>query len=233
MRHLSSERLAALPDNEPTSAERTHMAACEGCAGQYRAFQHLLANARAERVPTGLPLPLTRWDSLVSALGASGLVGGRTGRASGGWRTWRHAAAAMALIAGGMAAGRVSAGPLPDRLVAGLTTVPEEWRDTATPSFRSVADAREARARFELLYAESAAYLAAHESSAHAGGSPASMRTRLAALDRVGETIRAAMHVAPYDPVINGFYLTTMGQREATLRQLNATLPASVRIDSF
>lgn len=58
------------------------------------------------------------------------------------------------------------------------------------------------------------------------------MRTRLTALDRVEETIRAAMHTAPYDPVINGYYLTTMGQREATLRQLNATLPASVRIDS-
>ena len=38
---------------------------------------------------------------------------------------------------------------------------------------------------------------------------------------------------APADPVINGYYLTTVGQREATLRQLNTVLPASLRSNSF
>jgi hypothetical protein len=33
--------------------------------------------------------------------------------------------------------------------------------------------------------------------------------------------------------VINGYYLTTIGQREATIRQLNTVLPASMRITSY
>jgi hypothetical protein len=33
--------------------------------------------------------------------------------------------------------------------------------------------------------------------------------------------------------VINGYYLTTLGQREATLRQLNTALPVSLRLDSY
>jgi len=46
-------------------------------------------------------------------------------------------------------------------------------------------------------------------------------------------TTREAMREAPHDPVINGYYLTTVGQREAALRQLNYTLPASLRSNSF
>ena len=38
---------------------------------------------------------------------------------------------------------------------------------------------------------------------------------------------------APHDPVINGYYLTTVGQREVALRQLNTALPASLRSNSF
>jgi hypothetical protein len=41
------------------------------------------------------------------------------------------------------------------------------------------------------------------------------------------------MREAPHDPVINGYYLTTIGQREATLRQLNTALPASLRLTSY
>ena len=64
-------------------------------------------------------------------------------------------------------------------------------------------------------------------------GSPTAYRSRLAALDQVISTTRAAMRQAPHDPVINGYYLTTIGQREATLRQLNTVLPASLRSNSF
>jgi hypothetical protein len=33
--------------------------------------------------------------------------------------------------------------------------------------------------------------------------------------------------------VINGYYLTTLGQREATLRQMNVVAPASMRMTSY
>ena len=58
-------------------------------------------------------------------------------------------------------------------------------------------------------------------------------RNRLAALDAVASTTREAINEAPYDPVINGYYLTTMQAREATLRQLNTPLPSGVRLTRF
>ena len=63
--------------------------------------------------------------------------------------------------------------------------------------------------------------------------SPAAMRTRLAALDRTRRVLGEALNEAPYDPVINGYYLTTVGQREATLRQMNVVAPASMKLTSY
>jgi hypothetical protein len=82
------------------------------------------------------------------------------------------------------------------------------------------------------VYEQAAAFLAQHDSSA-ASGSPVAYRSRLAALDRVISTTREALREAPHDPVINDYYLTTIGQREVTLRQLNTALPASLRLNSF
>jgi hypothetical protein len=59
------------------------------------------------------------------------------------------------------------------------------------------------------------------------------MRTRLAALDQANRVMGHALDDAPYDPVINGYYLTTLGQREATIRQLNTALPASMKMTSY
>jgi hypothetical protein len=42
-----------------------------------------------------------------------------------------------------------------------------------------------------------------------------------------------ALNAAPYDPVINGYYLNTIGQREATIRRLNTVLPANMRMTSY
>jgi hypothetical protein len=46
--------------------------------------------------------------------------------------------------------------------------------------------------------------------------------------------IRGALKEAPQDPVINQYYLQTVGAREATLRQLGTTLrPAGVKLNRF
>jgi hypothetical protein len=63
--------------------------------------------------------------------------------------------------------------------------------------------------------------------------SPDTYRTRLAALDNVMTEMRSALHEAPQDPVINQYYLATVGAREATLRQLGTTLPAGARLNRF
>lgn len=104
--------------------------------------------------------------------------------------------------------------------------------DPLVPDYRSVAEARAALTCYEIAYRNAAAYLAEHDSSTRLTDSEA-YRTRLAALDRVGRAMREAMREAPYDPVINGYYLTTVGQREATMRQLNTVLPSGVRLTSF
>lgn len=248
MQHLSTDRLAALGDEQATPAEAAHLASCETCARERAAFRSLVAMAHAEQGAIGIPL--TRWDALAPAFRAE--VPQRPGtrepevielaarRRIARWPM--QAAAGLLLLAGGAMLGRVSAGGsfLPpgsdSSIVASNTPVMNASSTdlaTADSSFRSVADARAAQQRYELLYQQAAAFLAQHDSSAAGQGSPVAYRSRLAALDRVISTTREAMREAPHDPVINGYYLTTLGQREATLRQLNTALPASLRLDSY
>ena len=147
-----------------------------------------------------------------------------------------QAAAGLLLLAGGAMFGRVSAGAslLPaDSDSAGTTASAPAGAAVSDSIFTSVADAREAQQRYELLYQQAAAFLAEHDTTGPGQGNPVAYRSRLAALDRVISTTRDAMRDAPHDPVINGYYLTTLGQREATLRQLNTALPASLRLDSY
>jgi hypothetical protein len=44
--------------------------------------------------------------------------------------------------------------------------------------------------------------------------------SRLAALEGIVLTTRAALDDAPADPVINGYHLTALEQRDAILRQI-------------
>jgi hypothetical protein len=244
MQHVSTDRLAALGDEQPTPDEAAHLAACEVCTRERAAYQTLVAMAHAEQEAIGLPL--TRWDELaavyraevpVTPESAHDVVSLAARRRVARWPM--QAAAGLLLLAGGAMLGRASAGAsfLPVNSTATVATTNEG----ATPlaqragdsAFTSVADARAAQQRYELLYQQAAAFLAQHDSTGLGQGSPVAYRSRLAALDRVISTTRDAMREAPHDPVINGYYLTTLGQREATLRQLNTALPASLRLDSF
>jgi hypothetical protein len=250
MSHLSTERLAALGDEEPTVMEAAHLAACEACARERTAYRTLVAMASHEREAIGIPL--TRWESIASALAeerATGVVvPGRAtperagvtaarGRAVRVLRTPMRAAAGFLLLAGGAIAGRVSAGAPP--LPIGRSTVEQgaEASSLVTPAaqvnFSSVEEARVAQLRSESLYQQAAAFIAEHDSIGEPAYGPGVVKSRLAALDQMISTTREAMRAAPYDPVINGYYLTTVGQREATLRQLNTVLPASLRSNSF
>lgn len=240
MQHLSTDRLAALGDELPTADESTHLAVCEPCRREQAAYQTLLAMAKAEHASIGLPL--TRWDTIAGALRnersftVSSSVATRRGS-----RWPMQAAAGLLLVAGGAMLGRTSAGApaLPGGDVAATASTSagggttSDVRPVAGSSFTSVADARAAQQRYELLYQQAATFLARNDSSAIGQGSPVVYRSRLAALDQVISTTREAMREAPHDPVINGYYLTTLGQREATLRQLNTALPASLRLNSF
>jgi hypothetical protein len=253
MLHLSTDRLAALGDELATPEEAAHLAACAPCATEVSAYRSLLAMAHAERRALGMPL--TRWDSISAELAQGGSAsldqstGGNLrpfarghGIAARAARWPMQAAAGLLLVAGGLITGRMSAGAdaLPGRASAAAVVAEGESaalqpvaRLSADSAFESVDEARAAQQRSELLYQQAAAFLAQHDSLAGGEPSPVAYRSRLAALDRVISTTREAMRQAPHDPVINGYYITTLGQREATLRQLNTALPASLRVNSF
>ena len=242
MLHLSPDRLAALGDEQPTTAESAHLAACDACAHEWAAYRMLLAMAEAERAPLGMPL--TRWETIASALDAESVAAGAPHRAS---RPARHfesrwplrAAAALLLLASGALLGRatartdaVSMGGA-ERAPVTATASSSTAHPIADSMFASVEEARAAQLRSEQLYQQAVAYLARYDSTALDDGSPVAYKSRLAALDRVISATSEAMREAPHDPVINGYYLTTLGQREATIQQLNTALPASLRLNSF
>lgn len=244
--HPSTERLAALADEQPTADERAHLDRCPACAREVETHRALLDLAVAERGTMGLPL--TRWDSLAERLRAEGLLAGapagRTGTRPrhGRWpssRSLLQAAAAIILIASGAIMGRASTGA---SLLPGLTDEPPQTagrRPFAEEgggmpvTFASVEEAEQWKDRYANAYQSAVSYLAEHDSSSLAPESPAVIRARLSALDQVYRTTRQALNDAPFDPVLNDFYINSFGQREATLRQLNAALPQGVRMNGF
>src|ERR1700716_838351 len=119
MLHLSTDRLAALGDDQPTPAEVAHLATCAECARERSAYQTLVAMAHAERAPLGLPL--TRWESIASALAAGqGPLLVRRSPAARFTRWPLQVAAGLLLVAGGAMLGRVTA-PLAGVAAPGFT----------------------------------------------------------------------------------------------------------------
>src|SRR5262249_4182782 len=219
---------AALVDETPTGAELAHLTSCPECARERAAYQAVadLASAEANR----LGAPLTTWDALAPVLVADGVIDDGRGlrfTARSTRRPWLQAAAAVLLLSGGVVAGRWSARmttPTPTSNVA--LTLPGD----SVQTFRTVQEARNAQAQAQSAYQTATAYLAQQDTSGLAIESPSAMRARLAALDRTRDAMGEALNEAPYDPVINSYYLTTIGQREATMRRLNTVLPASMQM---
>lgn len=241
MSHLSTERLAALADSGPTAEEQRHLTQCARCAREVDAHRSLLEMAVRER--DAMQLPLTRWNSLAERLYEEGLLGGRPssrGRAArllaSGARVPLQIAAAIVLVASGIVMGRASAGVpvLPGGVASddSLRGIPSSAASLPT-SFASIDEATLWKNAYADAYQRTVSFLAANDSGARAAGAPAVMRARLSALDRVSRITREALNDAPYDPVINDFYLNAFGQREVTLRQLNTVLPQDVRLRSF
>lgn len=227
MSHLSAERLAALIDEQPTPAELAHLASCTPCRLERGAYE-----AVSEMAKTGptLGTPLTSWTKLAPRLRHDGIIdsGRGVGRGRTVLRAWQ-AAAAVLLVVGGTAIGRLSAG-------APLLQSPDAKDGSAAltadgvPNFRSVAEAQAVASRSQNVYQASMAFIASRDSNSLAISSPAAIKTRLATLDRVSQIVGAALEDAPYDSVINTLYLNAQGQREASMRQLSS---ASGRLTSY
>jgi hypothetical protein len=205
-------------------------------------LDELVAHERERGSP-----PLTNWDSIAAQLRAEGLIketrfGGFGGPAP---RMWMQAAAALLLVAGGAAIGRytASAGTANTIQSAAIPNAPDQpgvaqnvnaTKPVATAAeFKSADDAWATLNRAGEEYQAASAYLSASNTDVPMPTNPDTYRTRLAALDNVMTEMRQALHEAPHDPVINQYYMATVGAREATLRQLGTTLPAGARLNRF
>ena len=241
MSHLHPERLAALADGEPTAAEATHLSSCSSCAHEIAAHRRLLMLAWQERET--LSAPLASWESLAESLRGEGLLrdtaaGAPRGGSRGGGPAWLQAAAAVVILVGGMAIGR---GTLPATAgSSGTASVGQQTSDTrlasntdTTIAFRSTAEAISVLQRAERDYRLAMMYLAGPDTVARTADDPDVYRARLAALDEMAGVALDAVQQAPQDPLMNRYYLTTLGARDATLRQLGEKLPQNVRLQGF
>jgi len=199
-------------------------------------------------------LPLTDWSTLSAQLRAEGLIRTPAGGSRFAGRHLMQAAAAIMLVAGGAAIGRYTspssaASPASSQVAAvssgndqGSNATPvSESQSTGSATNASATNAEfhspeEAWATLNRAgeeYQRASAYLSAGNTQVPMPTNPGTYRTRLAALDNVMSDMRAALQESPHDPVINQYYLATVGAREATLRQLGTTLPAGARLNRF
>ncbi len=241
MSHLHPERLAALADSEPTAAEATHLSSCSSCAHEVAAHRRLLMLAWQERET--LSAPLASWDTLSESLRGEGLLRdvsatarGGGGAGGGGVRApwWVQAAAAVVILAGGMHIGRMTVAASGDTTAAQQTANSRLASNSDTSiAFTSPAEAISVLQRAERDYRLAMMYLAGEDTVTRVADDPDIYRARLAALDEMAGVALNAVQQAPQDPLMNRYYLTTLGARDATLRQLGEKLPDNVQLQGF
>ena len=162
--------------------------------------------------------PLNEWRTIAARAREEGLI--RESQSSGWWASsqpWVRAAAAILLLVGGIAIGRATTAlPSAVQATAGKTT------PAANASFVSVDDASAALNRAVDEYQRASEFLAVNNASTGGRDSLAMYSKRAAALDKIEDATVSALQTAPHDPVINQYYLATMGARVATQQQLVA-----------
>ena len=178
--------------------------------------------------------PLNEWRTIAARAREEGLIHeSREWRGSSG-QPWLQAAAAVLLLVGGIAIGRSTLG-LPTATqgqasISGTNNPPAvaatKQPSTISPatnvSFASVDEASAALDRAVLEYRRASQFIAANNLAEQTRDSAAIYRARAEALDKIVDATESALQTAPHDPVINQYYLATMGARVAA-RQVVST----------
>lgn len=214
MQHLTLETLARLVDEAPTPAERAHLESCAACRAELEALRTQTA-ALADLAP--LAAPARAWPLLQARLQLEGLLRAAAPAARPGGRRaplLRAAAYAGLFLAGGVAGLAVG------RSGAAGAAAPAVAEADALPAARTPAEARQHLQQAEAAYLAALARYGEMAAPPQADADPAA---RLAALEGIVLSAGAALEAAPADPVINGYYLAAIGQREAVLRQIAQT----------
>lgn len=210
MSHLSPEELARLVDEAPTAKEADHLERCAECHSEWMLLRRQTAELTA--LPPLSP-PAHEWRMVEARLREEGLIRRPIGL---DWRagTLRAAAALTFFLIGG-ATGYAARGEGPgvaDPSRAGpegamMASAPASLDDAAAAVLTAEADYLDALAAYNRVVAAQ-------------GQSPDDMVARLAALQSIVLTTRAALSEAPADPVINGYHFTALAQRDAVLQQI-------------
>ena len=243
MSHLTLETLARLIDDAPDPTETGHLDICAQCREELEAMRADVAVLN--RLPDVEPSP-AQWIRLEQRLEREGLM--RQPRWQWQPAALRMAAAIVIFVLGGISAAlvmrprdtqyitsnqvpapavaeRVVPQPNPDVTLANTppSTVAAAPANAALPP--AVRPARTAEEAAERLRAAESEYLTALTRFAELSGraEEGDPVARLAALESIVATTRAALGRAPADPVINGYHLTAIAQRDALLRQVNAS----------
>jgi hypothetical protein len=178
--------------------------------------------------------PLNDWRTIAARAREEGLLRESDSSGSrGSSQPWLQAAAAILILIGGIAIGRTTIGlpslaqtPASEVAVVNPTPAPAT-PSVATPastsdaSFTSVDDAADALNRALRDYQRASQYIAATNVLTKTGDSAAIYTARAAAFDKIVNATESALRTAPHDPVINQYYLATMGAQVAT-RQMAA-----------
>ena len=186
--------------------------------------------------------PLNDWRTIAARAREEGLI--RESQSSRWWTSsqpWLQSAAAILLLIGGIGIGRATIG-LPSTegspgiaqasgggVAPSTTTAPSVPATSASgdASFASVDDAAATLHRAVTDYERASQFLAANNTTGESRDSLSMYLDRAAALDKIVNATESALRTAPHDPVINQYYLATMGARAAT--QQLVTQPVVLR----
>lgn len=217
MEHLTREALARLVDEEPSAEERTHLEACERCRDDLDGFQ--TQTEALGSLPDLMP-PKGDWDELESRLVGEGLIRlGPAGNRITFQATWTQIAAAAVLFLAGTGMGAALTRGTPDPLpgdVAQAGALPVRQASNEDEATQVLADAEQQYVAALMQYRR----LAGFEDDGAVNTDPVD---RFAALEALFSATQAAVRQAPADPFLNGVLMSTMAERQATLRQISSS----------
>jgi hypothetical protein len=165
--------------------------------------------------------PLNDWRTIAARAREEGLIREPPPRGWVSGQPWFQAAAAVLLLIGGIAIGRATIG-LPSAIDTSASNTPAKTASTepststaGSVTFASVDEASATLRRAVSDYQHASEFLASN-ASAGSRDSLSIYSARAAALDKIVNATESALESAPRDPVINQYYLATMGARAAT-----------------
>ncbi|MEN8374220.1 MAG: hypothetical protein ABFS34_02095 [Gemmatimonadota bacterium] len=217
MQHLTDEVLARLVDETASPAESDHLEGCDRCS---QVLAELRRQTAALAALPPLDPPADEWSRVQARLGTEGLI--RTETPARAVRApWASGiAAAAALVAfllgglGGFAVRGADSEPEGQSALPRVTTVRPSG--TLTP-----VSLDEAAGDVQIAEAQYLSALDRYNELAGAQVETGDPLARLAALESIVASSRAALNEAPYDPVFNGWYLNATSQRNAMFRQMS------------